>query len=102
MAFSAWGWTEKRSGGKGISLNLESLQVIDLVPYEKVDVTSAFAGEDGYVVETPAAQTPFTAEGLGKPVTPVSMAEKLCARVQQVAAEAPAVLARASAEELPF
>lgn len=97
VAFTHWGWTEKRSGAKGISLTLESLQVLDLVAYDQVDTTSAFGEEEGYVAETPAAQTPFAAEP-----EPLSMAEKIKARAAQVRAEAPGVLAAASAEEAPF
>jgi len=97
VAFTAWGWTEKRSGAKGISLTLESLQVLDLVAYERVDAASAFGEEDGYVTETPAAQTPFEAEP-----EPLSMAEKLKARAAQVRAEAPAVLAQADSDDVPF
>ena len=97
VAFTAWGWTEKRSGAKGISLTLESLQVLDLVAYERVDAASAFGEEDGYVAETPAAQTPFEAEP-----EPLSMAEKLKARAAQVRAEAPAVLAQADSDDVPF
>lgn len=99
VAFSAWGWTEKRSGAKGISLTLESLQVIDLVSYERLDAASAFGEEEGYVAETPAAQTPFATE---EPAEPMSMAEQIKARARQVAAEAPAALAKADAEEIPF
>jgi hypothetical protein len=99
VAFTHWGWTEKRSGAKGISLTLESLQVLDLVPYERVDASSAFGEEEGYVAETPAAQTPFAAE---PEAAPMSMAEKLRARAAQVRAEAPGVLAGADAEDIPF
>lgn len=99
VAFTAWGWTEKRSGAKGISLTLESVQVIDLVPYERVDAASAFGEEEGYVAETPAAQTPFASE---EPAQPMSMSEQLRARAAQVAAEAPAALAKADADEIPF
>jgi len=97
VAFTAWGWTEKRSGAKGISLTLESLQVLDLVPYERVDAASAFGEEEGYVAETPAAQTPFSAEP-----EPQSMAEKIKARAAQVRAEAPAALAQADDDDVPF
>ena len=99
VAFTAWGWTEKRSAAKGISLTLESVQVIDLVPYERIDAASAFGEEDGYVAETPAAQTPFAAE---EPPAEMSIAEKIKARAAQVRAEAPAVLAAVDEEEVPF
>lgn len=99
IAFTAWGWTEKRSAAKGISLTLESMQVLDLVPYERIDAASAFGEEEGYVAETPAAQTPFAAE---EPAQPVSMADKLRARAAQVQAEAPQALAQADADEVPF
>lgn len=99
VAFTAWGWTEKRSGAKGISLTLESLQVLDLVAYERIDAASAFGEEEGYVANTPAAQTPFAAE---EPAPPQSMAEKLRARAAQVRAEAPAALAQADDDEVPF
>lgn len=90
VAFTPWPWSGP--SGKGMSLELESLQVVELVSYSKEAVTEAFAEEDGYVVEKPA-EVPFddTPE-------PQSFAEKLKARAVEVEAEAEEVLK----EEIPF
>ena len=53
VAFSCYGWEDK-FGKKGISLSLEAVQVLDLVPYEQRDPGDAFGVENGYVVDTPA------------------------------------------------
>lgn len=93
VAFSTYPWTGRSGGGKGMSLDLHQVQVVDLVSYNKGGDVDVFAEEDGYVVETPAAQTEFEREP--------SFADKLKARAAEVAAEAPEVLAQ-PAEEIPF
>lgn len=90
VAFSAWGWSGP--SGKGMSLELESLQVLELVSYEKPPSADVFAEEDGYVVSTPAAAAPFEKEE-----EPVGFAAKLRARAAEVQAEAALV-----DEEIPF
>lgn len=81
VAFSCWGWSGP--SGKGMSMELESLQVLELVSYDKPAAADAFAEEDGYVVETPAPA----------PEKELSFAEKLKARAAEVQSEA---------AELPF
>ena len=95
VAFSPWKW--EGPSGKGMSLELESIQVLDLVSYSKDDVADAFGVEDGYVLETPAAQTPFEAEAPAA-CTPPSFAEQLKQRAAEVKAEAAEVLSG----EIPF
>lgn len=90
VAFTPWSWSTQT--GKGMSLELESVQVLDLVPYAKPDPVAAFEEEDGYVAETPAAQTPFQQEA-----APSSFADQLKARAAAVAAEAAGL-----EEDLPF
>lgn len=92
VAFSPWGW--EMAGAKGMSLELEQVQVLELVEYAGRDV-DPFAEEDGYVVATPAAQSAFEKE---EEPPAESFAEKLRARAAEVQSEAPAVLA----EEIPF
>lgn len=94
VAFSAWGWEDK-FGKKGVSLSFEALQVLDLVPYERTAPADAFGVENGYVVDTPAEA--FT--GGEEALTP---SQRLQQRAAQVKAEAPAVLAQADADEVPF
>lgn len=53
VAFTAWGWEDK-FGKKGVSLSLEGVQVLDLVPYERINPADAFGEENGYVLDTPA------------------------------------------------
>lgn len=88
VAFTPWPWSGP--SGKGMSLELESVQVIELVGYSKEAVESVFGEEEGYVVDTPAAAVPFNDEP--------TFAEKLKARAAEVQAEAADVLA----EEVPF
>jgi hypothetical protein len=95
VAFSPWKW--EGPSGKGMSLELESVQVLDLEPYAKDGGTDLFAVEDGYVVETPAAQAPFEAEAPAA-CAPPSFADQLKKRAAEVKAEAAAVLA----DEIPF
>lgn len=90
VAFTPWGW--EMAGAKGMSLELEQVQVLELVEYAGRDI-DPFDEEEGYVVETPAAQSVFQQEE-----EPESFAAKLRARAAEVQAEAPAVLA----EDLPF
>lgn len=89
VAYSTFPWTGRSGGGKGMSLDLHAVQVLELVSYEKGDV-DPFVEEDGYVVETPEAQLPFQKEP--------SFADQLKARAAEVAAEAPEVMS----EEIPF
>lgn len=87
VAYSTYGWNGP--SGKGMSLELHSVQVLDLVSY-KNEAADPFAEEDGYVVETPAAQTAFDKEP--------SFADKLKARAAEVQAEASTLVD----EEIPF
>jgi len=95
VAFTPWGW--EMAGAKGMSLELEQVQVLELVEYAGRDA-DPFAEEDGYVVETPAACTAFAQEEPEEE----SFAAKLRARAAEVQAAAPAVLAAADAEDIPF
>lgn len=78
VAFSPWGW-EDMTGRKGISLNLEALQVLDLVPYEGKDPRDAFDEEEGYVADPRAAAFDDNRRS-DEPLTPSQ-------RIQQRAAE---------------
>lgn len=92
VAFSAWPWD--MAGAKGMSLELEMLQVLDLVEYERnVD---PFDEEDGYEVP-PEVETPFQKEG-----KPSSFSDQLRARAAEVKAEAPIVMGTPDADEIPF
>jgi len=53
VAFSPWGWTGRRSGGMGLSLNLEAVQVLSLVEYERTNPLEVFAEEEGFTIESP-------------------------------------------------
>lgn len=86
VAFTPWGW--EMAGAKGMSLELEQVQVIELVEYAGRDV-DPFEEEDGYVVSTPGAQSAFTQEE-----EPDSFAAKLRARATE--------LVEADSEEMPF
>lgn len=90
VAFSPWKW--EGPSGKGMSLELESIQVIDLISYSAEDVADAFAEEDGYVLDTPTAQAPFEQE------EPGGFAAQLRARAAEVQAEAGQVLT----QDIPF
>jgi hypothetical protein len=91
VAFTPWGW--EMAGAKGMSLELEQVQVLELVEYAGRDA-DPFAEEDGYVVETPAAQSAFEKE---EEPEAESFAAKLRARAAEVQAESADVL-----EEIPF
>jgi len=54
VAFSCWGWEDK-FGRKGVSLSLEAVQILDLVPYQQRDPADAFEKENGYVTAPPAS-----------------------------------------------
>lgn len=90
VAFHCWGWEDK-FGKKGVSLSLEAVQVLDLVPFERIDPASAFGVENGYVLDTPAAAFADTEEAL----TP---SQRLQQRASQVRAESRAL----DEEEIPF
>lgn len=92
VAFSPWGW--EMAGAKGMSLELEQVQVLELVEYAGRDA-DPFAEEDGYVVSTPAAQSAFEKE---EEPPAGSFAAQLRARAAEVQAESAEVLA----EEIPF
>ena len=81
IAFSPWSWSG--ASGKGMSLELESLQVLDLVPFDKPAATDAFDEEEGFEVITPESETPFAAEP-----EPQGFSAQLRARAAQVMAEA--------------
>ena len=98
VAFSAWGWEDK-FGKKGVSLSLEALQVLDLVAYERTAPADAFGVENGYVVDTPADSFTNSVKENEEPLTP---SQRLQQRAAQVKAEAPAALAQADADEVPF
>lgn len=91
VAFGHYDWD---ISGKGITLRLEMVQVLDLVEYTAG--SDPFQEEEGYTLP-PQVETPFASEP-----EPLSMAEKIKARAAQVRAEAPAALAQANAEEVPF
>lgn len=80
VAFVAWPWTG--ANGKGMSLELERVQVIELVSYE-APTADVFAEEEGYVVEREAPGTPASVEPTG------SFADKLRARAQELEEEIP-------------
>jgi hypothetical protein len=90
IAFSPWSWSG--ASGKGMSLELESLQVLDLVPFDKPAATDAFDEEEGFEVITPESETPFAAEP-----EPQGFSAQLRARAAQVMAEANDL-----EEEVPF
>ena len=94
VAFSAWGWEDK-FGKKGVSLSLEAVQVIDLVPYERKDPGELFEAESGYVADA-------TADVFTEDDSQLSPSQRLQRRAAQVAAEAPGVLAAADEEDIPF
>lgn len=78
VAFTAWPW--KGAKGNGMSLELESIQVIDLVSYDAPS-SDPFQEEDGYVVpqaELDAAPASVESQG-GK-----SFSEQLMSRVAEL------------------
>lgn len=95
VAFSPWGW-EDMTGRKGISLSLEAVQVLDLVPYEGKDPRDAFDEEEGYVADPRAAA--FDEEKPEDTLTPSQ-------RIQRRAAEQADWAAKqrpGDDEEIPF
>jgi hypothetical protein len=98
VAFTAWGWEDK-FGKKGVSLSFEALQVLDLVAYERKAPADAFGVENGYVVDTPADSFTDQVQEKAEALTP---SQRIQQRAAQVAAEAPAALASADADEVPF
>jgi hypothetical protein len=87
VAFSVYPW--EMAGAKGMSLELEQLQVLELVSYEASN-TDPFEEEEGYVVETTASTTAFEREE----EQPTGFAAQLRARAAEVEAMA--------ADEIPF
>ena len=84
VAFSCYGWEDK-FGKKGISLSLEAVQVLDLVPYEQRDPSDAFGVENGYVVDTPADAF----SGGDEQLTPSQRLQRQAAQQQQDEEEIP-------------
>lgn len=80
VAFSTYPW--EMGGGKGMSLELEQVQVLELVSYASAE-TDPFQEEDGYVVETTASTTAFEREEEDG-----GFSAKLRARAAEVQAEA--------------
>lgn len=96
VAFSPWGW-EDMTGRKGISLSLEAVQVLDLVPYESMDPRDAFDEEDGYVADPRAAA--FDEE---KPEDTLTPSQRIQRRAAEQAAWASKVDNFDDDEEAPF
>jgi hypothetical protein len=86
VAFSPFPW--EMSGAKGMSLDLEQVQVLKLVEYARD--TDPFEEEEGFVLETPASCSPFRTEEEDEPT---SFAEQLKKRAAEV---------QAAADEIPF
>jgi hypothetical protein len=89
IAFSPWAWSGP--SGKGMSLELEQVQVLDLVSYSN-ETENPFQEEEGYVVAPAAPESPFEAEPACPMPEPTGFAAKLRARaaeVQAAAAETP-------------
>ena len=78
---------------------VERLQVLDLVAYERTAPADAFGVENGYVVETPADSFTNQVQEKAEALTPSQLLQR---RAAQVASEAPAALAQADADEVPF
>ena len=74
VGFSYYGWARK--DGAGISLQLESLQVIDLVPYEGIDPTGGFGEEEGYAVPEAEATAGFSNETPAAASKPASFSDR--------------------------
>lgn len=89
VAFSVWGWEDKFNK-KGVSLSFEALQVIDLVPYERLDASQLFQDEDGYVADK-------TADAFGTDDSALPPSQRLQRRAAQTAAKAAEL-----DEEVPF
>jgi len=80
VAFSPWGWPGQRPGEHGLSLNLESVQVLDLVEYERLDPISGFSEEEGFTVG------PYVSEPAEEPFIEASQASSIAERLRQRAA----------------
>ncbi len=74
VGFTHYGWSRK--DGVGISLQLESLQVIDLVPYEGIDPTGGFGEEEGYVVPEAEETAGFSNEAPAAASKPASFSDR--------------------------
>jgi hypothetical protein len=97
IAFDPYGWDSPTvRGAKGMSLWLNMVQVINLVPYERATPEDTFEEEEGTSFAPAAPETPFAEE---PPAAPMSMAERLKQRSLQVAAEAQEL---PSDEDVPF
>lgn len=85
VAFSPWSWAGP--SGKGMSLELEQVQVLDLVSYSN-ETENPFQVEDGYVVAPAVPETAFEAEPACPMPEPSGFSAKLRARAAEVRAEA--------------
>jgi hypothetical protein len=86
VAFDPYGWDSPTArGAKGMSLWLNMVQVISLVPYERATPEDTFEEEEGTSFAAAAPETPFKEE---EPAAPMSISERLKQRSLQVAAEA--------------
>ena len=94
VAFSCWGWEDK-FGKKGVSLSLEAVQVLDLVPYEQRDPADAFNEENGYVADTPA--NAFSGGSSEEPLMPSQRRQRLATPTRP-----PAYEGEGDDEEVPF
>jgi hypothetical protein len=88
VAFSPWGWSNP--SGKGMSLELEQIQVLELVEYAK-ESSVLFEEEEGYVL-APVEEEPGLAAAEEQP-------QSLAARFKAKAAQADDELAP---DQVPF
>lgn len=96
IAFEPIGWDSRKARGtKGMSLWLTMLQVVELVPYERVKPEDVFEEEEGTSF---GPETPFADEAPAAAPAPMSAAERLRQRAAQVANEAPGL----DDSEVPF
>jgi hypothetical protein len=101
IKFSPYGWDAVTGTGRGLSLWLEALQVIDLVPYESRDMAEGFDDvEGGYVADTSTDgferhDAPAAAPAPAAEAKPMTLAQKLAARAAQVEEEK-------AEDEIPF
>ncbi len=99
IAFDPYGWDSPTArGAKGMSLWLNMVQVINLVPYERATPEDTFDEEEGTSFAPAAPETPFQEE---EPAAPMSMAARMRLRSMQVAKEA-AETGFPTDEEIPY
>ncbi len=96
IAFDPYGWDSPTArGAKGMSLWLNMVQVIELVPYVRASAEDVFEEEEGTSF---GPETPFADEAPAAAPAPMSAAERLRQRAAQVANEAPGL----DDSEVPF